>query len=191
MENWLIALIVIASISVFIVLLYFVLRWYTWRRVRILNPSIPRVKIDSYEYAGTWYEIGHNPEWFEKGCTNTTANYEVLPSGIQVKNKCFTNGAWKESVGMAYPTEHDGVLGVSFFPGIYGNYTVTYRDPQTSIVTNQQGTSLWILSRSRDISQQEKHRLQEWLIEHEFNLSKFQWTKTLTHSEIDALTTHA
>jgi apolipoprotein D and lipocalin family protein len=177
LAGWQIALIVIGSVLLFLILLYLFLRWYTWRKVNRIDPSMPRVKIDAKEYAGKWYEIAHNPEWFEYNCKNTTAAYiPTKENRIRVVNRCFRNGTWSESLGWAYPTDYDGVYGVSFFPGIYGNYTVTYRDSDTSIVTNTDKTSLWILSRKKEITPQKKAHLLKWLEKENFNTSKLQFT---------------
>ena len=177
-----IAGIVVGSVVVFLVLLYLFLRWYTWRKARRIDPTMPRVAVNAKEYAGQWYEIAAFPTWFESGCVNTTARYVPAAHGqLQVINRCYRNGAWDESVGTAYPTGHDGVLAVEFFPGIYGNYTVTYRDPDTSIVTNADRSTLWILSRRPRISGAKKTKLLRWLEKHRFDTERLRFTHQFEH----------
>ncbi len=185
MEAWQIALIVIACVIVFILLFYLFLRWYTWRQVKQLNPNVPRVNVDLQKYSGKWYEIANIPKWFERGCKNTTALYVPNAEGLKVYNRCFADGEWKESVGQAYTTGIDGVLGVSFFPGIYGNYTVTYNDQDVSVVTNQDKSTLWILSRTPSLTSDKKRKVMDWLQTHQFPIDKLQWPQQMTPSEIE------
>jgi len=93
-----------------------------------------------------------------------------------VVNRCFRYGSWDEAVGRAHRTNYEGVFAVDFFPGIYGNYTVTYRDPETSIVTNTDKDKLWILSRKQEISGQKKTKLLAWLKRHDFDTDKLKFT---------------
>lgn len=170
-----IAGVVVGSVIVFLLLLYLFLRWYTWRKANRIDPTMPRVKIDPQEYAGDWYEIASYPTWFEAGCMNSTARYVPGRNHIKVINRCFRNGHWEESVGQAHPTDYDGVFAVDFFPGVYGNYTVTYRDPNTAIVTNTDRTTLWILSRQAHVSGAKKTKLLRWLEKHRFDTRRLKF----------------
>jgi apolipoprotein D and lipocalin family protein len=177
MSPYTIASIVISSAVCFILLLYIFLRWYTWRRANRINPDIPRVPVNPSEYAGTWFEIASYPAWFQRGCTQTKAHYEPKNDYIEVKNTCFRNGQWTDIYGSAYKTDYDGVLAVEFFPGLYGNYTVTYRDKSTSIVTNVDKSKLWILSRKVTMSEKKKQKLLTWLKSHHFDTEKLQFSQ--------------
>jgi len=168
--------IVIGSVLVFLLLVYLYLRWYTWRKAQRVNPDIPRVKIDPKEYAGKWYEIARYPQWYEQGCSDVTATYTPEGNAVRVVNKCFRDDHWTTARGWAYPTKSDGVFGVEFFPGIYGNYTVTYRDPETSMVTNSDRTNLWILSRKPSITRAKKHKLLQWLQKEKFDTQPLYFT---------------
>lgn len=174
--------VVVGALVITLLLLYLFARWYTWRRANRVNPVIPRVALDVNEYAGEWHELASYPTWFEKGCSHTTARYVPEGDTLKIINRCFRRGHWEEAVGRAYPTDFEGVLAVEFFPGLYGNYTVTYRDPQTAIVTNPDRSTLWILSRKPRISGKKKTSLLRWLQTHHFN------TDRLTFSEPHALT---
>ena len=61
--------------------------------------------VDLQRYLGKWYEIASYPAWFQKDCTGSTAEYDLLPDGrIQVVNRCFEkqlDGPLKESEGKA------------------------------------------------------------------------------------------
>jgi len=59
--------------------------------------SVPYV--DLAKYAGKWYEIASFPQWFQKGCHCTTAEYTVTDKGfVIVENRCNRDSAtndWK------------------------------------------------------------------------------------------------
>ena len=172
--------IVVASVVLFVVILWLWLSWYTWRKVKRVNPDIPRVKIDPQEYRGRWYEVARYPQWFEKGCSDVTATYTPTDDGIKVENKCYRNNDWSISEGWAYPAGPEGILGVSFFPGVYGQYMVTYRDPDTSIVTNADRTSLWVLSRKPSITRSKRKKLLQWLQHESFDTKPLEFTAQCT-----------
>ncbi len=176
-----IAGIVVGSVVVFLILLYLFLRWYTWRRANRISPDVPRVPVNPREYSGKWYEVASYPAWFQADCTNSTAKYTVEGDHLKVVNRCYRYGGWSEAVGRAHKTDHEGVFAVDFFPGIYGNYTVTYRDPDTSIVTNADKDKLWILSRRQEISGQKKTKLLAWLKKHDFDTEKLKFTHQFRH----------
>jgi len=52
-------------------------------------------RVDLERYAGTWYEIARLPQWFQRGCYNSTATYSVNnndsvdnDSTVKVVNRC-------------------------------------------------------------------------------------------------------
>lgn len=174
METWLIVLISVASFIVFLMVAYFMARYITWRSTN--QPvSVPTVAIDPHEYKGLWYEIARYPQWFEQGCRHATANYEPTEEGLKVVNACRVNGTYRESTGTAIPTDYPGIYGVSFFPGIYGQYVVTYRDHDTSIVTNGDKSSLWILSRHPRIQSEKRRKLTTWLVDNGFDTRRLEF----------------
>jgi apolipoprotein D and lipocalin family protein len=171
-----IAGIVIASTVLILFLLYLFLRWYTWRKLSHFDVTIPRETIDPEEYQGTWYEIARYPKLYEEGCSRVKAIYTLEAGNIRIENQCYKNNQWTSAKGWAYPTDMKCILGVSFFPGIYGSYTVTYRDPDTSIVTDGNRKSLWILSRKSHISQRKRTSLLHWLHQHQFDTRPLTFT---------------
>lgn len=180
-----IAGIVVGSVVVFLLVLYVFVRWHTWRRANRIDPRMPRVAVDPHEYAGKWYEIAAYPTWFEAGCVNSTARYIPERNHMKVINRCYRNGHWEESIGRAHQTDHDGVFAVDFFPGIYGNYTVTYRDRDTAMVTNTDRTTLWILSRHEEISDAKKNKLLHWLQQHKFDTERLKFTQRINFPDPD------
>lgn len=174
MHPWAIAAAVVGGVLAALALAWAFAAWYTWRRVTRVDPSIPRVAVDPREYAGRWYEIARYPQWFERGCARATADYAPTASGLSVTNSCERNGERTSATGAAYATSEPGVLGVSFFPGLYGAYVVAYRDPQTSVVTNQDRSALWVLSRTPTITTAHRDQVWRWLRDNQFDTQKFE-----------------
>ena len=183
---WKILLIVIASLLFAALLGWLILYLVTRSRARRLDPSLARIRqksasLDKFtdldEYSGTWYEIARYPQRFERDCINVTAQYERVGGKVRVVNTCQKRKTGKvtQGKGWAYPTEWDGVLAVSFFPGAFGNYTVVRREPDLSIVTNPKRSSLWILSRQRFISDERYESILDWLRANDFDTNRLEY----------------
>ncbi|AKI80605.1 putative outer membrane lipoprotein [Acanthamoeba polyphaga mimivirus] len=120
--------------------------------------------LDIQRYMGTWYEIARLPTSFEKGCVNSTANYQLLePNKIQVINNCEINGRINSVTGVAVPAPNTHIVSgfltpaslvVNFGYG-FSPYNVIFVDDnyQYAIVSGGNDT-LWILSRFKNIDQQ-------------------------------------
>lgn len=160
-----IAWIVIVILIVFILVLWVTAALVTWNNAKKTSDDQTRVAVDLQEYKGKWYEIARYEQRFQKGCKDVTANYFVHGNKLRIVNTCVkSNGTTsKTASGWAYPTKNDGVFAVSFFPGIFGNYTVVYREPDISIVSNPSRSSLWVLARTPEIDTKRKSSIWEWL----------------------------
>jgi apolipoprotein D and lipocalin family protein len=112
--------------------------------------------VDLQRYLGKWYEIASYPAWFQKDCTGSTAEYDLLPDGrIQVVNRCFEkqlDGPLKESEGKAevVDTRTNAKLKVWFFWPFKGDYWIIDLDPDYRwvVVGTPSRKYLWILSRT-------------------------------------------
>lgn len=67
------------------------------------NKPIKTAKhVDLEKYVGKWYEICRLPNFFERGCTHVTAEYDINCDGtIQVVNSCIRNCKKLVTVGYA------------------------------------------------------------------------------------------
>ncbi len=109
------------------------------------------------QFLGTWYEIASIPQFFNIGCSCTTATYSIDPSGngVTVQNSCMIfNGLIPNNItGLAtQPDLNDfSKLKVSF-PGIPGeaDYWILDFAPDASymLVGNPDKDNLYILSRT-------------------------------------------
>ena len=108
--------------------------------------------VDLFRYAGTWFEIGSLPKYFQKGCSRTTATYRPRPDGaLDVQNMCAKDGKKSSITGKAWvPDENEkGKLKVRFFWPFSGDYWILALDEdyRYAMVGSPDRQSLWILSR--------------------------------------------
>ena len=116
--------------------------------------------VDLNRYIGTWYEIASIPQWFSKKCVCTQAKYSLTPKGnVRVINTCLKNtinGKVKRAKGIAKLVDRttNAKLKVSFFWPFYGGYWIIAlgNDYQYAVVSNKEGSSLWILSRTPELA---------------------------------------
>ena len=86
--------------------------------------------VDVDRYAGTWYEFAANPEWFERGCTSTTATYLLRQGGdLDVLNRCRKGALGRpedDSKGRARVVDRttNAKVEVSFFRPFCGDYWI-------------------------------------------------------------------
>ena len=53
--------------------------------------TVPNVEVS--RYMGKWHEIARLPMFFQRGCTQSTAEYELKPNGtVSVTNRAIKNG---------------------------------------------------------------------------------------------------
>ena len=63
-------------------------------------------QVDLQRYAGTWYEIARLPQWFQRGCYDSTATYSLNDDGtVKVVNRCQREGDEASEAGTPTPVE--------------------------------------------------------------------------------------
>jgi apolipoprotein D and lipocalin family protein len=115
--------------------------------------------VDLARYVGTWYEIASFPQRFQKGCTGTSATYEIRRDGqIAVVNRCFRDSlTGRETVARGRARIVDRAtrakLKVSFFWPFWGDYWIIDlgANYEYAVVGHPSRTYLWILSRTRTL----------------------------------------
>ena len=125
-------------------------------------PELPVVpSVDLNRYLGRWYEVASFPQWFQKGCTATTATYSLRPDGtIGVLNECRLerpDGEPKRAEGYAKIDDpvSNAKLRVTFFWPFFGDYWILELGPEYSysVVGHPSRDYLWILSRTPQLPQ--------------------------------------
>jgi apolipoprotein D and lipocalin family protein len=109
--------------------------------------------VDLEKYAGLWYEYASFPARFQKGCSNTTAEYKISPKGyVIVINKCTREKDRTGIEGKAFvvPNSGNAKLKVQFFWPFRGDYWVLELadDYSWAVVGSPKRNYLWILSRT-------------------------------------------
>ena len=154
--------------------------------------SIPTTvdSVDLNEYAGTWYEIGRLPMYFQRKCAgDVTANYtqKTDGSGIIVTNKCVSeDGSGITAEGLAKPVDENGSkLKVTFLPKWIrwipvgrADYWVLARDAdyKTALVGTPDKKYLWLLARSPNISQETYTKYRQVAQQQGYDLKEFTLT---------------
>lgn len=121
-------------------------------------PTVPHV--DLGRYAGTWYEIARLPNWFQRSCERSRAEYTPCGDGtLKVVNTCVKAGGRSTSIeGRATPVACSGNArlrvrfgGLAAFVPVSpeGNYFVIALDDdyQWALVGTPDRRFLWILAR--------------------------------------------
>ncbi len=146
--------------------------------------------VDLNEYAGTWYEIGRLPMYFQRKCAgDVTANYAQKDdgSGIIVTNKCVSeDGSGITAEGLAKPVDESGSkLKVTFLPKWIrwipvgrADYWVLARDAEykTALVGTPDKKYLWLLARSPNISQETYTKYRQIAQQQGYDLKAFTLT---------------
>jgi apolipoprotein D and lipocalin family protein len=121
-----------------------------------LPPLRTAAHVEVERYLGTWYEIAAFPQWFERGCTSTTATYSLRSDGqLDVLNRCrkgWTGGPEEVAKGRAKIVDRttNAKLEVSFFRPFWGDYWIIDLGSryEYAVVGAPGRDYLWILSRT-------------------------------------------
>ena len=147
--------------------------------------TVPNV--DLKKYAGKWYEIASYPQYFQKGCHCTTAEYTLSEKGyVIVENRCnrdSVNGKQSYIKGKAFVEEGSGnaKLKVQFFWPFKAKYWIIdlATDYSYTVVSHPNKKYLWILSRKSKIDDTLYQQIISKLKSKGFDLSKLQKTEQL------------
>ncbi|WP_201548319.1 lipocalin family protein [Psychrobacter fjordensis] len=146
--------------------------------------------VDLKQYAGTWYEIGRLPMYFQRNCaSDVTANYAEKSDGkgITVTNKCMAeDGSEIVAEGLAKPADETGSkLKVTFLPSWIrwlpvgrADYWVLARDAdyKTALVGTPDKDYLWLLARSPNVSQETYSKYRQIAQQQGYDLKEFKLT---------------
>ncbi|WP_428329306.1 lipocalin family protein [Mucilaginibacter sp.] len=143
--------------------------------------------VDLKKYAGKWYEIASYPQWFQRNCNCTTANYTLTDKGyVIVENQCnkdSVNGKLSSIKGKAFVEENTGnaKLKVQFFWPFKGKYWIIdlANDYSYAVVSNPNKKYLWILCRTPKMNDHTYNQILSRLKEKGFDLSKLKVTKQI------------
>lgn len=141
--------------------------------------------VDLNKYAGKWYEIASIPQFFQKGCHGTTAEYTLTDKGyVIVENRCnkdSIHGKQTYIKGKAFVVENSGnaKLKVQFFWPFKGKYWIIDLGDNYhyAVVSHPNKKYLWILSRTPIMDETLYKEITYRLKEKGFDISKIKLTQ--------------
>jgi apolipoprotein D and lipocalin family protein len=147
--------------------------------------------VDLPRYMGTWYEIASFPQRFQKGCVGTTASYTIRgPGKVEVVNRCRKGSLTGPSrsvrgVARVVDTTTNAKLKVRFFWPFEGDYWIIELadDYSWAAVATPDRESLWVLSRTPNMSDETFAGIVTRLVKQGFEIGKLNRT---VQSEMDA-----
>lgn len=130
--------------------------------------------LDLEKYLGKWYEIAKFPAREEKGLDNVRAVYSLKANGkIKVDNSGYRKGKKKGIKGSAWLRDKSctGGLYVRFFWPFKSEYNVIKlaSDYRYAVVTGDSRNSLWILSRTPEMDNEDYKEIISFLDMKDFN----------------------
>ena len=142
-------------------------------------------ELDLTRYVGKWYEVARFDHSFERGLVGCTAEYSIKDDGtIRVINagyKGSLDGKYKESEGKARRTDESrpGKLEVAFFLSFYSEYNVMELadDYRYALVGSRTSNYLWILSRTPQLTPEDKAFLLKRAAERGYNIDQLIWVE--------------
>ncbi len=178
-QQWLLVPLLLISLMIL-----FLLMTTTNNQAQTLK-TVPSV--DLKKYAGKWYEIASYPQYFQKGCHCTTAEYTLSEKGfVIVENRCnrdSVNGKQSYIKGKAFVEEGSGnaKLKVQFFWPFKAKYWIIdlASDYSYAVVSHPNKKYLWILSRTSKMDDTVYQQIISKLKSKGFDLSKLQKTEQL------------
>jgi apolipoprotein D and lipocalin family protein len=128
--------------------------------------TVPQV--DLQRYMGRWYEIASFPNWFQKGCHCTIAEYKLSGNGVLIRNSCrkgSSQGELKIAGGKAFavPGSNNSQLKVQFQWPFWGHYWIIALDEnyEYAVVGHPKRKYLWVLSRNPLMGEETYRKLEE------------------------------
>ncbi len=138
-------------------------------------------QVDLSRFAGQWYEIASFPQPFEKGCTDSRAEYRLRSDGkLDVMDSCLRNGKTETAKGTAWvsnPAE-SAKLKISFSLFSRNDYWVIELGVgyEYAVVSTPDMQSLWILSRTPKIVGMQYRGIVRRLQDRGFDVPRLQLT---------------
>ena len=155
-----------------------VLSWLTGSRLTVDNSVVRELDLD--RFLGSWYEVARFDHFFERGMSQTKANYVLRDDGnIDVINTGIKNGKPKTAKGLAKLTDIPSLLRVSFFGPFYSDYRVMLVDADYRYMLIGSGSDsyLWILSRTPQLADSDRIAILSEAKSRGYDTDKLIWVK--------------
>jgi lipocalin len=132
------------------------------------------------KYLGSWYEIARFDHSFERGISQSKAQYSLRADGkVDVLNSGIKDGKPKDAQGKAKLTDTPTVLKVSFFGPFYSDYRILLLDPdyQWALVGGSSAKYLWILSRTPKLEDPVREKILAEATRRGYDVKKLIWVE--------------
>lgn len=132
------------------------------------------------KYLGSWYEIARFDHSFERGLSQSKAQYTLRVDGkVDVLNTGIKDGKPKDAKGKAKLTDTPTVLKVSFFGPFYSDYRILLLDPdyQWVLVGGSSAKYLWILSRTPQLEAPVREQILAEATRRGYDVNKLIWVE--------------
>ena len=137
---------------------------------------------DKKKFSGLWYEIARTYNSFQENCVASSVEYILEDDTYDVFNRCFENeldGKLIQYNGDAKVSqiENNISLDMTYFYLFTSSYKIIYlNNYKTAIITDDDYSNLWIMSRVPSIDQSELKMILKKL-ENKMDTSKLIFTK--------------
>ena len=147
------------------------------------NNSLEPKDFSVQKFSGLWYEIARLENSYQEKCVASSVEYKILKNNTyDVYNRCFENnldGKLIEYNGSAKKIQENNTskLKMRYFYFFTNEYNIIYlNDYKTAVVTNDDFSNLWIMSRTPSINNDELQSILKKL-ENKINKSNLIFTK--------------
>ena len=135
--------------------------------------------IDIKKFSGLWYEVARIENSFQTSCVASSVEYKLQENNTyDVYNRCFENelnGKLIEYNGFAKLENNQ--LFMRYFFVFRTSYKIEYlNDYKTAVISNDDYSNLWIMSRAPSINKDELDNILKDL-ENKMDISKLTFTK--------------
>ncbi|RZV19205.1 lipocalin family protein [Aliarcobacter butzleri] len=135
--------------------------------------------VDIKKFSGLWYEIARIENSFQTSCVASSVEYKLQENNTyDVYNRCFENeldGKLIEYNGFAKLENNQ--LFMRYFFVFKSSYKIEYlNDYKTAVVSNDDYSNLWIMSRTPNIDKNELEKILDDL-ENKMDISNLVFTK--------------
>ena len=144
-----------------------------------LLPAFANTSVDVKKFSGLWYEIARVENSFQTSCVASSVEYKLqVDNTYEVYNRCFENeldGKLIEYNGFAKLENNE--LFMRYFLVFTSSYKIEYlNNYKTAVVSNDDYSNLWIMSRSPNIDKNELEKILKDL-KNKMDISNLVFTK--------------
>lgn len=152
---------------------------YIFLIIFFISSLFANTSVDIKKFSGLWYEIARVENSFQTSCVASSVEYKLQEDNTyDVYNRCFENdldGKLIEYNGSAKLENNQ--LFMRYFLVFTTSYQIKYlNNYQTAVVSNDDYSNLWIMSRVPNIDKNELKKILDDL-KNKMDISKLTFTK--------------